>query len=141
MGGPDATEPAGHEWSQAGSVGTGTAVRSGGGRARTGAVSRGSGETEGLICSRWRADQFKVGADDAVALLDDDVPADEVGAQTPEPPEPCMPSRPPGPPRPSRPPVGDPMPTLSLIHISEPTRQAEISYAVFCLKKKQTTHQ
>src|SRR5678809_883909 len=25
--------------------------------------------------------------------------------------------------------------TLSLIHISEPTRQAEISYAVFCLKK------
>src|SRR5678810_14350 len=32
-----------------------------------------------------------------------------------------------------------PVPTpglLSLIHISEPTRQAEISYAVFCLKKK-----
>ena len=29
--------------------------------------------------------------------------------------------------------AGDP---LSLIHISEPTRQAEISYAVFCLKKK-----
>ena len=28
------------------------------------------------------------------------------------------------------------IPTLSLIHISEPTRQAEISYAVFCLKKK-----
>src|SRR5665213_237712 len=27
-------------------------------------------------------------------------------------------------------------PDLSLIHISEPTRQAEISYAVFCLKKK-----
>src|SRR5665213_3486372 len=27
-------------------------------------------------------------------------------------------------------------PCLSLIHISEPTRQAEISYAVFCLKKK-----
>ena len=27
---------------------------------------------------------------------------------------------------------------LSLIHISEPTRQAEISYAVFCLKKKKT---
>ena len=27
-------------------------------------------------------------------------------------------------------------PRLSLIHISEPTRQAEISYAVFCLKKK-----
>src|SRR5665213_2262367 len=26
--------------------------------------------------------------------------------------------------------------SLSLIHISEPTRQAEISYAVFCLKKK-----
>ena len=25
-------------------------------------------------------------------------------------------------------------PFLSLIHISEPTRQAEISYAVFCLK-------
>src|SRR5665213_3834382 len=25
---------------------------------------------------------------------------------------------------------------LALIHISEPTRQAEISYAVFCLKKK-----
>src|SRR5678810_1241205 len=25
---------------------------------------------------------------------------------------------------------------LSLIHISEPTRQAEISYAAFCLKKK-----
>ena len=28
------------------------------------------------------------------------------------------------------------MELLSLIHISEPTRQAEISYAVFCLKKK-----
>ena len=28
---------------------------------------------------------------------------------------------------------------LSLIHISEPTRQAEISYAVFCLKKKKTS--
>src|SRR5665213_3563686 len=27
------------------------------------------------------------------------------------------------------------MHALSLIHISEPTRQAEISYAVFCLKK------
>src|SRR5674476_920205 len=27
------------------------------------------------------------------------------------------------------------MMNLSLIHISEPTRQAEISYAVFCLKK------
>ena len=25
---------------------------------------------------------------------------------------------------------------LSLIHISEPTRHAQISYAVFCLKKK-----
>ena len=30
--------------------------------------------------------------------------------------------------------------TLSLIHISEPTRQAEISYAVFCLKKKKKTY-
>ena len=30
---------------------------------------------------------------------------------------------------------------LSLIHISEPTRQAEISYAVFCLKKKKTRKQ
>ena len=30
-------------------------------------------------------------------------------------------------------------PSLSLIHISEPTRQAEISYAVFCLKKKKYT--
>ena len=29
--------------------------------------------------------------------------------------------------------VGEP---LSLIHISEPTRQEAISYAVFCLKKK-----
>ena len=29
---------------------------------------------------------------------------------------------------------------LSLIHISEPTRQAEISYAVFCLKKKNKTN-
>ena len=28
---------------------------------------------------------------------------------------------------------------LSLIHISEPTRQAEISYAVFCLKKNDLT--
>src|SRR5678815_5731060 len=27
-------------------------------------------------------------------------------------------------------------PTLSLIHISEPTRLLSISYAVFCLKKK-----
>ena len=26
--------------------------------------------------------------------------------------------------------------SLSLIHISEPTRQEAISYAVFCLKKK-----
>jgi len=31
-------------------------------------------------------------------------------------------------------------PLLALIHISEPTRQAERSYAVFCLKKKKTTH-
>ena len=31
--------------------------------------------------------------------------------------------------------------SLSLIHISEPTRQAEISYAVFCLKKKKTNTQ
>ncbi len=30
---------------------------------------------------------------------------------------------------------------LSPIHISEPTRQAEISYAVFCLKKKKTKKQ
>ena len=30
---------------------------------------------------------------------------------------------------------------LSLIHISEPTRQAEISYAVFCLKKKKIRKQ
>ena len=29
---------------------------------------------------------------------------------------------------------------LSLIHISEPTRQAEISYAVFCLKKKKNKY-
>ncbi|WP_460379377.1 hypothetical protein [Staphylococcus aureus] len=29
--------------------------------------------------------------------------------------------------------AGDPY--LSLIHISEPTRHAQISYAVFCLKK------
>ena len=27
-----------------------------------------------------------------------------------------------------------------LLHISEPTRQAEISYAVFCLKKKKTNN-
>ena len=32
--------------------------------------------------------------------------------------------------------VGESLYILSLIHISEPTRQAEISYAVFCLKKK-----
>ncbi len=30
----------------------------------------------------------------------------------------------------------DTLVVLSLIHISEPTRQAENSYAVFCLKKK-----
>ena len=30
----------------------------------------------------------------------------------------------------------DPVENLSLIQISEPTRQAGISYAVFCLKKK-----
>ncbi len=30
---------------------------------------------------------------------------------------------------------------LARIHISEPTRQAEISYAVFCLKKKKQTPQ
>ena len=29
--------------------------------------------------------------------------------------------------------------SLSLIHISEPTRLLSISYAVFCLKKKNTT--
>mgnify|MGYP007068796355 CR=1 FL=1 len=29
---------------------------------------------------------------------------------------------------------------LSLIHISEPTRLLSISYAVFCLKKKNTNH-
>ena len=29
--------------------------------------------------------------------------------------------------------------TLSLIHISEPTRLGMISYAVFCLKKKKNT--
>ena len=29
---------------------------------------------------------------------------------------------------------------LSLIHISEPTRRTPISYAVFCLKKKQTNN-
>ena len=32
--------------------------------------------------------------------------------------------------------IGRDVSNLSLIHISEPTRQAEISYAVFCLKKK-----
>ena len=32
--------------------------------------------------------------------------------------------------------IGD----LSLIHISEPTRHAQISYAVFCLKKKNTSY-
>ena len=30
--------------------------------------------------------------------------------------------------------------SLSLIHISEPTRLRRISYAVFCLKKKNHTH-
>ena len=30
---------------------------------------------------------------------------------------------------------------LSLIHISEPTRLGMISYAVFCLKKKNVTHE
>ena len=30
---------------------------------------------------------------------------------------------------------------LSLIHISEPTRPISISYAVFCLKKRQATYQ
>ena len=35
----------------------------------------------------------------------------------------------------------DSLPDLSLIHISEPTRQAEISYAVFCLKKKKKNKQ
>src|SRR5678810_1327716 len=42
--------------------------------------------------------------------------------------------------RPCRSVGSEPRPTrsahLSLIHISEPTRQAENSYAVFCLKKK-----
>src|SRR5450756_2755286 len=32
--------------------------------------------------------------------------------------------------------VHRPVPLLSLIHISEPTRLGMISYAVFCLKKK-----
>eukprot|EP00658_Telonema_sp_P-2_P044451 TRINITY_DN32349_c0_g1_i1.p1 TRINITY_DN32349_c0_g1~~TRINITY_DN32349_c0_g1_i1.p1 ORF type:complete len:124 (+),score=22.10 TRINITY_DN32349_c0_g1_i1:176-547(+) len=31
-------------------------------------------------------------------------------------------------------------PSLSLIHISEPTRLLSISYAVFCLKKKKQTN-
>ena len=30
---------------------------------------------------------------------------------------------------------------LSLIHISEPTRLGMISYAVFCLKKKNASHE
>ncbi|WP_460379493.1 hypothetical protein, partial [Staphylococcus aureus] len=30
---------------------------------------------------------------------------------------------------------------LSLIHISEPTRHAQISYAVFCLKKHLRAHE
>src|SRR5660397_268677 len=34
---------------------------------------------------------------------------------------------------------GDDEIDLSLIHISEPTRLRRISYAVFCLKKKNTT--
>src|SRR5659263_127205 len=36
-------------------------------------------------------------------------------------------------------PEGDWLLALSLIHISEPTRLGMISYAVFCLKKKNTT--
>jgi len=35
---------------------------------------------------------------------------------------------------------GDRPHTLSLIHISEPTRRYAISYAVFCLKKKKGLH-
>ena len=35
--------------------------------------------------------------------------------------------------------IEDGMLTLSLIHISEPTRLGMISYAVFCLKKKKKT--
>ena len=31
--------------------------------------------------------------------------------------------------------------SLSLIHISEPTRRTPISYAVFCLKKKKKKYQ
>ena len=34
--------------------------------------------------------------------------------------------------------IRDNGPMLSLIHISEPTRQEAISYAVFCLKKKKS---
>eukprot|EP00658_Telonema_sp_P-2_P048749 TRINITY_DN37074_c0_g2_i1.p1 TRINITY_DN37074_c0_g2~~TRINITY_DN37074_c0_g2_i1.p1 ORF type:complete len:130 (+),score=5.67 TRINITY_DN37074_c0_g2_i1:307-696(+) len=37
-------------------------------------------------------------------------------------------------------PTGRVVDSLSLIHISEPTRLLSISYAVFCLKKKKTTH-
>src|SRR5450756_1849345 len=33
-----------------------------------------------------------------------------------------------------------PVPSLSLIHISEPTRLGMTSYAVFCLKKKNNHH-
>ena len=35
--------------------------------------------------------------------------------------------------------IGQYLPDLSLIHISEPTRLGMISYAVFCLKKKKKT--
>eukprot|EP00658_Telonema_sp_P-2_P018503 TRINITY_DN17264_c0_g1_i2.p1 TRINITY_DN17264_c0_g1~~TRINITY_DN17264_c0_g1_i2.p1 ORF type:complete len:348 (-),score=64.58 TRINITY_DN17264_c0_g1_i2:56-1099(-) len=35
----------------------------------------------------------------------------------------------------------EPVPILSLIHISEPTRLLSISYAVFCLKKKKKNNQ
>jgi len=38
-------------------------------------------------------------------------------------------------------PGGDVTQSLSLIHISEPTRLRRISYAVFCLKKKKLKHQ
>src|SRR5665648_1144442 len=41
-----------------------------------------------------------------------------------------------GPDRPDGLLVGASVPRLSLIHISEPTRLGMISYAVFCLKKK-----
>src|SRR5660397_87835 len=39
--------------------------------------------------------------------------------------------------------IDEPLPwhSLSLIHISEPTRLRRISYAVFCLKKKTNTKQ